>query len=93
MFELLTKNSKQDPRLRARDKRKQDARIRQIQSEGMDMTKPHSALSRRTVVAGGLGAGLFLTRPSLLLAATPDGAIQPQPYFANVKRALAALAA
>ena len=47
------------------------------------MTKPHAALSRRTVVAGGLGAGFLLTRSSLLLAAlltaegyTPDDAFK-----------------
>ena len=52
--------------------------------------QPHHALSRRSVVAGGLGSGLLLMRPSLLLAAA-TGAIEPQPYFAGVKRALAAL--
>ena len=39
--------------------------------------------------AGGLGSGLLLMRPSLLFAA--ETAIEPQPYFAGVKRALAAL--
>lgn len=50
-------------------------------------------LSRRAIVAGGLSSGVLLLRPSLLLAVkAPDAsAVDPQPYFANVKRALEAL--
>ena len=49
-------------------------------------------ISRRTlVVAAGLGSGLALMRPSALFAAE-SAAIEPQPYFASVNRAIEALA-
>lgn len=58
------------------------------------MAPPHSMLSRRSVIAGGLGSGLMLVHPSLLRAAERAdlSAVQPQPYFASVSRAAAAMA-
>jgi len=46
---------------------------------------------RELLAATGLGAGALMMRPSLLFAAV-EPAVEPQPYFASVDRAIEALA-
>ena len=54
--------------------------------------KLRSVFTRRELLAAtGLGAGALLIRPSVLFAAG-DVAVEPQPYFASVNRAIEALA-
>lgn len=54
------------------------------------MLRQRLLLTRRAVVLSGLSSGALMICPSLLSAASID-AIEPQPYFAQIKRLLAAL--
>ena len=47
-------------------------------------------MTRRAIMLSGLSSGVLLALPSLLTAAEID-AVEPQPYFAQIKRVLAAL--
>jgi len=60
------------------------------------MKGPHEHLisRRRLIAAAGVGGIALLLRPSRIFAGAPDGdpAVDPQPYFAGVNRAVGALA-